>query len=78
MGQLDKLIQKRGTVARAIKEALDNGIAKGLVHLQEQISELWLDVEQTVTDTMTMKTTLLKLLTRVRDTHVNHWTTLKD
>ncbi len=78
MGQLDKLIQKHGTVVRAIEEALDNGIATGLVHLQEQISELWLDVEQTATDTMTTKTTLLKLLTRVRDTHVNHWTTLKD
>ena len=78
MGHLDKLIQKHGTVARAIEEALDNGIATGLVHLQEQISELWLDIEQTVTDTMTTKTTLLKLLTRVWDTHVNHWTTLKD
>ena len=78
MGELDKLIQKHGTVARAIEEALDNGIVTGLVYLQEQISELWQDVEQTAADTITTKTTLLKLLTRVRDTHVNHWTTLRD
>jgi hypothetical protein len=78
MGQLDKLIQKHGTVARAIEEALDNGTATGLVHLQEQISELWQDLEQAATDTMTTKTTLLKLLTRVRVTHVNHVSTLKD
>jgi hypothetical protein len=70
MGQIDGLAQAHGTVVRAIKEALSNGNAARLTNLQYQIRDFQQDLEQYANETTTSKSTLLKLMTRIRAQNV--------
>jgi hypothetical protein len=70
MGQIDGLAQAHGTVARAIEEALLNGNAARLTNLQDQIRDFQQDLEQCANETTTSKSTLLKLMTRIRAQNV--------